>query len=218
MPTILWLLLFATLLALHSSSFASSSNRVALRQLIEEHYGVSIHPWMGEGSALLQAVLQRSCKVFHESFLDVDRMNEVGIVLEQIMGDCLRAEGVECERPKTRSGRGQAAGYPDLTFMWKGQRYYLEIKTFSSDTLDSSQRTFYFSVSDDPKVTESGFHLLVGFEMDKQDDTDYRILAYHLVDLRELPCKVKVEYNASNRDLYGNPQLGFQIHEPVVSE
>ncbi len=215
MPRFFLPVLMSVWLVSLSAHADSGPSDALLHELIVEHYGLKVIPWAGEGSEMMRSALQAMSIRFHRSAPEVDRMNEVGLQIEQMLMEALDAQGAQVQRPRTRSGRGQSSGYPDLWMQWQGQSFYVEVKTFSSHTLRSSQRTFYFSVSEDPKVTESAIHLLAGFEIEKRDDSHHRIVAYHLVDLRELPCKVKVEYNASNRELYGNPQLGFQIHERV---
>ena len=215
MPRLSLTVLMSLWLVLPLAQADSDPSDALLHELIEDHYGLKVIPWAGEGSEMMRSAFEAMCLRFHRSAPEVDRMNEVGLQIEQLLMESLDAHGAQVQRPRTRSGRGQSSGYPDLWVQWQGQSFYVEVKTFSSHTLKSSQRTFYFSVSEDPKVTENAIHLLAGFEIEKRDDSHHRIVAYHLVDLRELPCKVKVEYNASNRELYGNPQLGFQIHEPL---
>ena len=187
-------------------------------QLIENNYGLKVREWSGQAGDLLSSAAQATCEQLNDSPLDFDRTNELGLAIERKLEDALRTLGVNCHIPKTVSGRSQSAGYPDLTFEYEGEDYYLEVKTFSSYTIESSQRTFYFTVSDDPKVTVDAYHLLIGFEIEKEDDSQYRILRYHIVDLRQLSCKVKIEYNASNQDLYRNSLPGYKILGEVKME
>src|SRR5690606_2209187 len=96
----------------------------------------------------------------------------------------------------------QSAGYPDLAARKDGRTFYIEVKSFSAKTEDSTQRSFYLSPSDDPKITEDAHHLLFGVEMEALPGDQYRIARVELLDLSKLQCELKIEFNASNRDLY----------------
>ncbi len=190
---------------------ARDDGMVLFHNLIADNYQLEVLEWKGEAAGLLQSVASETCAEFNRSKSEYDRTNELGLALEQILQQVFESNDVDCGIPTTLSGQKQFAGYPDLTFSYKGQLYYLEVKTFSSRTIDSSQRTFYFTVSENPKVIKDAFHLLIGFEIEKSNDRHYRILRYHIIDLRNLPCKVKVEYNANNRDLYNESVPGYKI-------
>ena len=180
-------------------------------ELVESNYHFQVFEWNGEAENVLREVADATCLEFNQKDQFFDRTNEVGIEIERILEEQFVKREVKCEAPRTLSGRKQNGGYPDLAFELDGANFYLEVKVFSSDTISSTQRTFYFSVSDDPKIVRDAFHLLIGFELEKKDDSDYRILQYHVRDLRYLPCKVKVEYNASNKSLYGEEARGYQF-------
>jgi hypothetical protein len=201
------------------SLVAQSNPVIPLHVLVEENYQLDVKEWKGEGQEALLAVAQATCESFNRAVhVEFDRTNEVGIAVERLLQREFEKEEIFCEIPETLSGRRQSAGYPDLEFHLEGQCFYLEVKVFSSDTIESGQRTFYFSVSDNPKVTQDAFHLLMGFEISKMDDANYRILGFHIRDLRNLPCKVKIEYNASNRDLYGPSLQGFTLSGSTLND
>lgn len=188
------------------------------KDLISENYGFEVKEWSGAGHDTLRQIAIATSRHFNENPQHFDRTNEVGLSLEKDLQRSFEAFQIPCWHPSTQSGRRQLSGYPDLSFEMNGELFYLEVKTFSSRTIHSSQRTFYFTVSEDPKVDTDAFHLLLGFEIQKTDDTHYKILGYHLLDLRNLPCKVKVEYNASNKDLYGADGFGFRISEKITTD
>jgi len=210
----------AVVFLVSSCSLDSQTERTesVFHELIESNYHLAVFEWNGEGKEILQEIALDTLEVFRREPRIYDRTNELGLGFERILQQSFVKKGIECSIPKTQSGRGQNTGYPDLTFEYKGQCYYLEVKTFSTSTINSSQRTFYFTVSDDPKISQDAFHLLIGFEVVKSDDSHYQILRYHILDLRNLPCKVKVEYNASNKDLYNNNIPGYRIIGSLESE
>ena len=97
---------------------------------------------------------------------------------------------------------------------------YLEIKTYARENHDTTQRSFYLSPAEDPKVSDDGFHLLVGYEMadlgvnGKRDDRGRDLRTYSptsvtLVDLFGLNGDMKFEYNSDNKRLYAKERLLF---------
>jgi hypothetical protein len=95
----------------------------------------------------------------------------------------------------------------------KGSDYfYLEIKTYSPKTENSSQRTFYISPSEDFKVSRDGYHLLLAFSTEEIEEGVYSLSGFKLLDLFSLECQLKLEFNASNKDLY-NSDAGLIVVE-----
>jgi len=71
------------------------------------------------------------------------------------------------DKPIASSGKRKAVGYPDIQIEDKsGEIVYLDSKTYNTLTKGQSFRTFYFSPSEDPKITTDAFHLLMSFELD----------------------------------------------------
>lgn len=81
----------------------------------------------------------------------------------------------------------------------KGNITYLESKAVSKGW-DSSFRTFYYSNS--KKITSDGRHLLIAWKIEEERDKYWRVIGWKLCDLYELRIKTKLEFNASNKDLY----------------
>jgi hypothetical protein len=215
------ILVFPLMVIVGGFSLASygSAQVQAFHQLIEANYQLVVFEWKGEGEQTLMDVVEANCDNFNKAeHLEFDRTNEVGTAIERMLKEAFEEKDITCVVPITRSGRRQTTGYPDLEIELDGKPFYLEVKVFSSETIRSGQRTFYFTASENPKVTRDAYHLLVGFELQKSNDSNYRILRYHISDLRNLPCKVKIEYNASNRDMYGNPDLGHSITIPIQND
>ena len=141
-----------------------------------------------------------------------DRINEAGNAVELLVLDALERVGMESGRPTPPSGRKKTAGYPDLFAVKEGKLFYLEIKTYSPNTLNSSQRTFYISPSEDFKVSRDGFHLLLAFSTLEIEEGMYSLTGFKLLDLYGLECGLKMEFNASNKDLY-DPEGGLIVIE-----
>ncbi|MBM3325760.1 MAG: hypothetical protein FJY65_02085 [Calditrichaeota bacterium] len=108
--------------------------------------------------------------------------------------------------PVTKSGKKKIAGYPDILFWCDGIPFYIECKTFKSDALSSSFRTFYFSPSENMKVTSDAVHFLLSFEMDSKIDSDggneFKCKRFKIISLETLSLDVKYEFNSDNKRLY----------------
>jgi len=143
------------------------------------------------------------------------RANEVGNAIEAHVLNALAATGLKAYRPRIRSGRTQAAGYPDVAIDSE-PACYLELKTYNERTASSTLRTFYYSPSEETKVTRPALHLLLAFEIEQQaaaDGTAWVPVRFRLVSLHDLQVRLKVEYNQSNRGLYAPEKL--LADEPV---
>ena len=158
---------------------------------------------------LEQAV--RACgKATHQKPIVRPRPNEVGNDIESYVMDGVRGAGLKCERPKTTGGSLKATGYPDiLVFDATATPTYLECKIYGAGSVGTSMRSFYLSPSDEFKVSLDARHLLLAFEMERKplpssQDSEYRAKAFKLVDLHDLQCDVKYEFNSDNRRLYAD--------------
>ena len=100
-------------------------------------------------------------------------------------------------KPKAKSGRKKASGYHDIKILYNDKVIYLDCKTYSSKTKEQTFRTFYFSPSDDPKITEDAFHFLLSYEL-KQTGRIFVPVSWQLYTLENLWVQVKHEFNASN--------------------
>ena len=129
------------------------------------------------------------------------RPNEVGNDMEPYVIRALRARGFDAAAPRTKAGRGKSTGYPDIRLGMTGLPIYIEVKTYAAANHTTTQRSFYLSPAENPKVYENGHHLLVGFEM-VEDGNAYIPAAFEMVDLYGLDCDMKSEFNSDNRRLY----------------
>lgn len=142
------------------------------------------------------------------------RPNEVGNDMEPYVLEGLKAAGLNCSRPLTQSGKGRSTGYPDILVQDRFGRYtYVECKIYSADTKITSQRSFYLSPSADFKVSVSARHVVFGFEMTAEAvggssrDSYYRPCAYSVIDVHDLECDVKYEFNSDNFRLYSRTTM-----------
>ena len=111
-----------------------------------------------------------------------------------------------CTIPLTSEGREQRAGYPDLRIehVDSGTVAYLDPKLYEEESRGSTLRSFYYKLGAKPsKVTEDAHHLLLGFAHDGVDGS-WNFTRWELLDLTTLKIELKAEFQASNRDLYGD--------------
>lgn len=133
------------------------------------------------------------------------RINEASRFFEDRLRELLNATpGFACDHPKTRDGKTQRSGYPDLRLVHtaSGRVTYLDPKVYASDSEDSSFRTFYFEPGEGTgKITDDAHHLILGIAHDGQTGA-WTYTGWKVVDAAGLPLQLKAEFNASNRELY----------------
>jgi hypothetical protein len=136
------------------------------------------------------------------------RPNEVGNDIEEYVFRSLREVGLKPSAPTSANGHAKSTGYPDILFHdAEGRPTYLECKIFAHGTDPSTMRSFYLSPSESFKVSLDARHLLLAYGMQAEAvpnsrDSLYRPRSYKLVDLHDLLCDVKYEFNSDNRRLY----------------
>ena len=133
------------------------------------------------------------------------RVNEAGNHMESFIKAALQATGLRARTPVNSDGGAQATGYPDLEILGDSP-CYLELKTYSATTANTTQRSFYYSPSEHPKVTCDALHLLLAFELEKTETggrTAFLPTHWKLITLQDLEVDLKFEFNQSNRGLYG---------------
>jgi len=144
-------------------------------------------------------------KAFEKGIIS-ERANEAGNKIEDFILDALKQVGLKAEKPVTRSGKRKNMGYPDIEITDENNTIlYLECKTYSLAQKEQTFRTFYLSPSEDPKVTKDAFHLLMSFEIKRNERNGGRIfvpVTWQIYTLDKLLVQVKHEFNASNKDLY----------------
>jgi len=170
---------------------------------------LTFNPLVEENKELLEQLSRAADLAGKEAFqkgIFTARPNEAGNRIEPFVIEALRLAGLKADKPISKSGRKKSAGYPDIQIEdQRGRIIYLDCKTYSSETKDQTFRTFYFSPSEDPKITHDAFHLLISFELKSERRGDKRVflpISWQIYTLDKLLIQVKHEFNASNRDLY----------------
>jgi hypothetical protein len=145
------------------------------------------------------------------------RPNEVGRDFEEYVMSALREVGLHPARPTSAHGQGKATGYPDRVFWDTMDRpTYLQCKSFAEEGRPSTLRSFYLTPSDSFKVSLDARHLLLAYGMEKEatedgsGDSFYRPRSYKLVDLYDLFCDIKHEFNSDNQRLYAKGLIRLQ--------
>lgn len=133
------------------------------------------------------------------------RPNEAGNQLEPFIRAALNEAGLTARIPHTTADRAQATGYPDIEITGSVP-CYIELKTYNAATANTTQRSFYYSPSETPKVTRDAIHLLLAYELEKtvrDGKTLFLPTHWKLLTLQNLEVDLKFEFNQSNRGLYG---------------
>ena len=133
------------------------------------------------------------------------RANEAGNQMELFVQAALNDAGLQARTPVTTAGEAQTTGYPDVEILGDPP-CYLELKTYSAATAATTQRSFYYSPSENPKVTRDAIHLLLAFQLEKTERDGKAALVpvnWKLITLEDLQVDLKFEFNQSNRGLYG---------------
>jgi len=148
------------------------------------------------------------------------RPNEAGNAIEPYIKVALGATGLRAETPKTKDGKAKAMGYPDIEIVGAAIPCYLECKTYNIKNVNTTQRAFYFSPSNQFKVTRDAVHLLVAFQLEPAErDRKIVFVPVHwkLITLQDLKVDLKHEFNQHNRDMYGSGAVRALIAEADIA-
>lgn len=192
----------------------SPLKNIPLNLVIESLYGCKIVPFSrnNKQDALLLENLKKVAKLagieINKRGIASARPNEVGNKAEPFVVKALKTIGyASADYPKSKSGKKKSVGYPDIEFEDNFKRSnYLEVKTFNRNNMNTTQRSFYLSPSEDPKINKDGHHFLISFEVydsgrSKQGRV-FRCKSWKILTLENLQVDVKYEFNASNARLY----------------
>jgi hypothetical protein len=175
--------------------------------IIESICDHEIWPYDGHARDSLESIVQKAGALINQPGIRASRPNEVGNYCEPHILKAIRNQGFEADIPSTQGGRKKSVGYPDVFARIEGKPFYIEIKSYNAKNKNTTQRSFYLSPSKDFKVCQDGYHLVFAFRMSKNDQGLFRADSCTVLDVRELLCDVKYEFNADNRRLYGNEAL-----------
>jgi hypothetical protein len=141
----------------------------------------------------------------HKEGIATARANEAGNHIEPFVKAALREVGLHAQTPTNALGKTQTTGYPDIEIAGQPP-CYVELKTYNAATADTTQRTFYYSPSEQLKVTHDALHLLLAFQLEKVErdgKTVFIPVRWKLISLQDLQVHLKFEFNQNNRGLYG---------------
>ncbi len=134
------------------------------------------------------------------------RPNEVGNDIEPFIKNALNSLKLNADVPTGPSGNKKTTGYPDILFWFNKKPYYLECKTYNIENIGTTQRSFYFSPSDEFKVIYEAPHFLLSFEIyvagEKGRNHIYKCKHYKILSLESLSLDVKYEFNSDNKRMY----------------
>ena len=140
------------------------------------------------------------------------RPNEAGNKMEKYVKDALgKIEDIKVQNMSRHKG------YPDIKILYKESKIcYIECKTYSKENSKSSLRSFFFSPSLKSEITKDAYHFVFSYEMKetgrkkvekKVEKKEYMPVKFTMVDLRELPCDLKYEWNSNNPKLYAAERI-----------
>lgn len=191
---------------------------IPLNLVIEAISGYQIIPFDGNDTRdkVVLANLMKACKVAGRNVnahgILRPRPNEVGNDIEPFVRDALLSLGYKADTPLTQRGIKKVAGYPDIEFVDEfGRANYLECKTYNVANVETTQRSFYLSPSEDFKVTKNAHHFVVSFEIyiagiqGKQNI--YKCRKWKILSVETLLVDVKYEFNSDNARLYAKDLL-----------
>ncbi len=129
--------------------------------------------------------------------------------------------GLNADIPVGLKGNKKAMGYPDIMFWFNNNPYYLECKTYNISNIATTQRSFYFSPSDEFKVIHDAPHLIISYEIyvfrNKRNENIYKCKHYKILSLESLSLDVKYEFNSDNNRLYSGKDGAIILAESEIN-
>jgi hypothetical protein len=169
---------------------------------------------------LLKNVAVLGGKEINKNGIESRRPNEVGNYIEAFVKKAMQHYNLSPDVPAGTSGKKKAAGYPDIIFFFNSQPYYLECKTYSQENITTTQRSFYFSPSDDFKVIYDTHHFMLSYEMvldgRKENKNIYKCKHYKILSLESLSLDVKYEFNSDNKRMYSGEAGRIILDEGAI--
>jgi hypothetical protein len=173
------------------------------RKVISFDFAKSDHQ---EVLKLLKQSALNAGKEINETGILRPRPNEVGNDIEPYVRNALNSLGLKADIPVGPSGHKKAMGYPDILFWFNETPYYLECKTYNIENIGTTQRSFYFSPSDEFKVIYDAPHFILSYEIyvagEKGNKHIYKCKHYKILSIESLPVDVKYEFNSDNKRIY----------------
>lgn len=188
---------------------------ISLNVVIEGLSGCKIIPFDKKNKndikllEILKKVAIKAGSEVNKDGIKRSRPNEVGNDIEPYVKDALNKFDMKASTPMTINGKHKSTGYPDIEFIdGNGRINYIECKTFNIDNIESTQRSFYLSPSEDFKITKNAHHFVISYEIyvagRSGSNNVYKCRSWKLVTLENLECDVKYEFNSDNKRLYAS--------------
>jgi hypothetical protein len=148
------------------------------------------------------------------------RPNEVGNDIELYVRNALNLLGLNADIPIGPSGRKKATGYPDIIFWFNNNPHYLECKTYNIENIETTQRSFYFSPSDEFKVIYDAVHFILSFEIyvagERGKNHIYKCKHYKILSIESLSLDIKYEFNSDNKRMYSGENGTIVLDEGEI--
>lgn len=169
---------------------------------------------------LLRSAAIVAGKEINKEGIESKRANEVGNYIEAFVKKEMEMLKLSPGTPAGATGKKKASGYPDIIFSYNGKPYYLECKTYNLENISTTQRSFYFSPSEDFKVVYDTHHFILSYEMVVEarggDKNVYKTKSYKILSLGSLSVDVKYEFNSDNRRLYSGKDGTIVLDEGPI--
>ncbi len=169
---------------------------------------------------LLKQTALISGKTINKTGILRPRPNEVGNDIEPFVKSALNSLKLNADVPTGPSGNKKSTGYPDILFWFKKKPYYLECKTYNIENIETTQRSFYFSPSDEFKVIYNAPHFLLSFEIYVAGESGrnhiYKCKHYKILSLSALSLDVKYEFNSDNKRMYSGKDGTIILDEGII--
>lgn len=194
--------------------------------VIESLTGKKVIPFDFENSEdkeildILKQVAVFAGKEINKNGIESKRPNEVGNYIEAFVKNAMQQYNLSPDIPAGATGKKKATGYPDIIFFFKNKPHYLECKTYNLENISTTQRSFYFSPSDDFKVVYDTHHFTLSYEMvldrRKADKNIYKCKHYKILSLESLSLDVKYEFNSDNKRMYSGEAGAIILDEGEI--
>ena len=182
------------------------NKQVLFRNIIEGFTGHPIKRYPNSITDDLSKICQRAMKLANKSMNFKEESNKIGTKFEQYFEQSVKnTYRWKSWSPKTTLNKHLSSGYPDSVamrrrrFTWFKTKMYIEIKTASKSSLDSSAPSFSWQNSIHGKIQESLPHVLVSFIRDGG-----KFIGYKIVDLYNLRVGIEVKAVTGNKSIYMN--------------
>lgn len=169
---------------------------------------------------ILKNVATQAGKKINEEGIIRRRANEVGNDIEAFVKSAMQYYKLNPDIPAGTSGKKKAMGYPDVIFYYKEKPSYLECKTYNLENIETSQRSFYFSPSEDFKVVHDTHHFIISYEMyvagREGNKNVYKCKYWKILSIESLSIDVKHEFNSDNKRMYSGKDGAILLAEGKV--